>query len=142
MSELVFTVHDDHPQHETALIDSDLGDSNDGAAPLHEVTALSCFARASDGSVIGGVVGRCWGHCCELQQLWVLPSRRGCGIGSQLIKEFETHAGRRGCTSVYLETFSFQAPSLYRTLGYTIEYERTDFPHGITKFHMIKKIAS
>jgi hypothetical protein len=35
-----------------------------------------CIARNSEGSVIGGAVGRTWGDCCELQQLWVDQQQR------------------------------------------------------------------
>jgi ribosomal protein S18 acetylase RimI-like enzyme len=139
--DLAFSTHDCYPPEETAIVDSGLGESNDSAAPLHEVEPISCFARTEDGRVIGGAVGRSWGLCCELQQLWVAPSHRRRGVGAQLVKNFEAHAFRRGCKSFYLETFSFQAPSLYRSLGYEVKYERKGYPHGITKFHMVKHVA-
>jgi ribosomal protein S18 acetylase RimI-like enzyme len=139
--DLTFSTHDGYPPEETAIVGSGLSEANDAAAPLHEVEAISCFARTEDNRVIGGAVGRRWGLCCELQQLWVAPSHRRRGLGGQLVKEFEAHALRRGCNFFYLETFSFQAPSLYRSLGYEVEYERKGYPHGITKFHMVKHVG-
>lgn len=130
--------HDSHPLEETALVDRGLGEANDAAAPLHEVQLLSCFARADDGAVIGGAVGRWWGRCCELQQLWVEPSHRLRGIGRQLIQAFEARAHEHGCSIFYLETFDFQAPHLYRSLGYTVAYELKVYPHGIVKSIMVK----
>ena len=138
MAGFTVTTYDSHPPAETALVDSGLGDANDAAAPLHEVQPISCFARAASGELIGGVVGRWWGSCCELQQLWVEPSHRGKGIGTQLIGAFEAHARSRGCSSFYLETFSFQAPTLYQSLGYEVAYEHKMYPHGIAKFIMTK----
>jgi GNAT superfamily N-acetyltransferase len=78
--------HDSYPPQETALVDRGLGEANDAAAPLHEVRPLSCFARTEVGRVVGGAVGRWWGECCELQQLWVELSYRRRGIGTQLIQ--------------------------------------------------------
>lgn len=132
------TVHDDLPPAEAKLVDDGLGDYNERAAPLHEVRPLSAFARAPDGKVIGGAVGRTWGQCCELQQLFVEASHRRQGIGAALVRAFEARALERGCRIFYLETFSFQAPSLYRSLGYETKEETGGFAPGISK-HFMKK---
>ncbi|MEQ1736311.1 MAG: GNAT family N-acetyltransferase, partial [Rhodoglobus sp.] len=105
---------------EAELVGDGLDSANAGAAPLDDVVPLSCFARLPDGAVVGGAIGRTWGVCCELQQLWVEPARRRQGLGAELVKAFEAHAAARGCSTYYLETFSFQAPSLYRSLGYEV----------------------
>ncbi|MEO8487963.1 MAG: GNAT family N-acetyltransferase, partial [Betaproteobacteria bacterium] len=94
---LAFSLHDDVPREEARLIDEGLGASNDAAAPLHEVRPLSCFARLPTGVAVGGAVGRTWGACCELQQLWVAPEHRRMGIGAALVTEFERGADARGC---------------------------------------------
>lgn len=140
--EICVSTHDDYPSADCAVVDRGLGESNGASAPLHEVQAISCFARSPLDQVVGGAVGRRWGACGELQQLWVAPAHRRLGIGSTLVRAFESHARRHGCTSFYLETFSFQAPSLYIRLGYKVEYERTVYPHGIVKYHMGKQVGS
>ena len=136
------SVHDSCPPEESAIVDNGIGAANDEAAPLHEVQPISCFARTDSDLVVGGAVGRLWGECCELQQIWVAPSHRRQGIGSQLLMAFEAHAKHRGCTCLYLETFSFQTPGLYQSRGYQIKYERKGFPHGIVKYHMLKEIGT
>ncbi len=141
VADIAITLHDEVPAAEGRLVDSGLGDANEAAAPLHEVRALSAFARLASGAVIGGAVGRTWGECCELQQLWVDPAQRRQGIGARLVREFEQHALARGCRTFYLETFSFQAPSLYRSLGYEVTHELHGFAPGIVKYLMVRRLA-
>ena len=133
--------HDGLPPPQAQVVDEGLGAFNDRAAPLHEVRALSCFAHDAQGRVVGGAVGRVWGPCGELQQLWVDEAWRRQGLGSALLQAFEAQAREAGCASIHLETFSFQAPALYARLGYAVEYTRRDFPHGIVKVHMLKQLG-
>jgi len=86
-------------------------------------------------------VGRTWGSCCELQQLWVDPTQRRKGIGASLVQAFEAHALARGCSTCDLETFSFQAPSLYRSLGYEVALALEGFAPGIVKYTMVRRSA-
>lgn len=136
------TIHDGHLPAESAVVDAGLGSFNDAAAPLHEVRPIACFAHGDDGAVIGGAVGRWWGGCAELQQLWVEDAHRKHGLGAALVGAFEEHARAKGCTYLYLETFSFQAPAFYERLGYVTEYVRRGYPHGIAKFHMAKAVGA
>ena len=133
-----YTVHDERLPKEIDIVDTGLGRSNDAAAPLDDVHHLSCFARLPDADVIGGAVGRTWGSCCELQQLWVADAHRRKGVGARLVKEFERAAEARGCHTFYLETFSFQAPALYRSLGYEVKAAIAGFPDGIIKYMMVR----
>jgi ribosomal protein S18 acetylase RimI-like enzyme len=140
MSEaLAWAVHDHVPPDAGGVVDRGLGQSNEAAAPMHEVERLSCFASLASGAVVGGAVGRRWGECCELQQLWVDPAYRRRGIGSKLVERFEARAAERGCRTFYLETFSFQAPAFYRALGYHAAAEIPGFPAGIVKYLMLRR---
>ena len=132
------TRHDDPPHADAARVDHGLGEFNAAAAPLHEVQTLACFARLASGEVVGGAVGRTWGRCCELQQLWVEAPRRRGGLGTRLVRDFEAAAQQRGCTIFYLETFTFQAPGLYRALGYEVVHEHAVYPHGIVRYLMVR----
>ena len=110
--------------------------------PSTASSPLACFARSPAGDVIGGAVGRTWGECCELQQLWVAPEQRQRGIGSRLVRMFEARGRERGCRTFYLYTFSFQAPSFYQALGYRPAHEIRGFPDGIVKYLMMRNVAS
>ena len=134
------SVHDDLPAAEAAVIDAGLDAANAAAAALHEVRPLACFARLPSGVVVGGAVGRTWGACCELQQLWVEPAQRRRGLATRLVRAFEARAQARGCRVFYLETFSFQAPALYRSLGYATRHVIEGFAPGVAKFLMLREI--
>ncbi|MFO1217179.1 MAG: GNAT family N-acetyltransferase [Burkholderiaceae bacterium] len=138
---ITITEHDDPPAADAAVVDEGIGESNAAAAPLHDVRPLGCFARDASGAAVGGAVGRTWGECAELQQLWVAPSCRGRGIGRALVLRFEQQAVARGCRRCYLETFSFQAPALYRALGYVQQMQIEGFAPGIVKTAMVKELG-
>ncbi len=126
---------------EAELIDAGLGEFNQQAAPLHEVKPLAVIARNASGHVTAGAIGRTWDTACELQQLWVQPAQRGAGLGSALMKQFEQSAQARGCTVVYLETFSFQACPFYVRLGYSVADTMDLLPHGIVRWRLVKRLA-
>jgi len=136
---ITVTVHDQLPP-EATVIDTGLGEANAASAPLEDVRALASLARDDAGRVIGGAIGRTWGACCELQQLWVEPAHRRCGIASLLVREFERRAEARGARTFYLETFSFQAPGLYRSLGYSERLALHGFALGIVKYTMVREL--
>jgi GNAT superfamily N-acetyltransferase len=141
-TDFLVSVHDDIPTEEGLLVDGGLRQSNEAAAPLHEIRPLSCFVRSADGLVVGGAVGRTWRACCELQQLWVTPSHRGHGLGALLVRRFEERAESRGCRTFYLETFSFQAPGLYQSLGYVSKLALHGFGSGIVKYVMVRETSA
>ena len=71
------------------MVDAGLEAHNCAVAPLADVTPMAAFAADPSGKVIGGAVGRTWGRCCELLQLWVTSEHRASGVGSRLLREFE-----------------------------------------------------
>ena len=137
--DLSCTTHDEPAADEALLVDAALEHANQAAAPLHQVRPLATFARLGPGEPIGGAIGRTWGACCELQQLWVHPDHRRRGIASRLVRAFEARARQRGCRTFYLETFSFQAPALYRSLGYEVASELHGFAPGVIKYLMVRR---
>ena len=116
-----FTVRDDVSPEDAAAVDDGLAEANQ-ATPLQDVRRLSALAR-HQGEIVGGAIGRTWGQCCELQQLWVSTEHRRRGVGSRLLQAFERRAQERGCRLVYLDTFSFQAPVFYKAHGYAVAHE-------------------
>jgi GNAT superfamily N-acetyltransferase len=126
---------------ELAVVDGGIGAFNQANPALADVCVLHVLARDAQGHVHGGAIGRTWGQCCELQQLWVQQARRRQGIGKQLLARFEHEAMQRGCTLIYLETFSFQAPQFYAVRGYTVALQTHGFTQGVVKTTLHKRIA-
>ena len=102
---------------------------------------LAAFATDADRRVVGGAVGRTWGLCCELLELWVEERYRKVGVGSRLLRDFEAGARARGCSIFYLTTLSFQAPGFYRRHGYDVLARIEGYPDGIVKYLMHKRDA-
>jgi GNAT superfamily N-acetyltransferase len=122
-------------------VDAGLGRFNDQAAPLHEVQSLACVAEAEDGSLIGGLLGRTWGACAEIQQLWITEDARKGGVGRALLNEFEHAARERGVSTFYLETWSFQARGFYESCGYAVALEINGMGPGLAKYTMLKRLS-
>lgn len=127
---------DDAPEALLRAVDQGLEEYNLSVAPLREVKPLSAIACDPEGRVQGGAVGRTWGACCELLQLWVAADLRSQGLGTGLLQQFEHSARGRGCTVFYLTTLSYQAPDFYKKNGYAVTAQITGYPEGIRKYLM------
>jgi GNAT superfamily N-acetyltransferase len=92
--------------------------------------------------VVAGISGWTWGDCCELQSLWVQPSLRGRGLGSELIAAAETEAAERGCVQTVHFTYEFQAGMLYERNGYKLVARVKDFPSGTDALWYHKGLGS
>jgi GNAT superfamily N-acetyltransferase len=91
-----------------------------------------------DGVLLGGLVGVtqwCWLY---ISYLWVSEDVRRQGVGSQILTTAETIARSRGCRAVWLNTFSYQAPGFYETMGYEEFGVLEDCPPG-GSFHFLWK---
>ncbi|RZT97865.1 GNAT family N-acetyltransferase [Rivibacter subsaxonicus] len=138
---LLFGSTDTPSDEQLLVVDTGLEQHNHAVAPLADVRPLAAFATEPSGQIVGGAVGRTWGACCELLQLWVAPAYRGAGVGSRLLEAFEAHARARACTVFYLTTLSFQAPDFYRKHRYAVLAQITGYPNGIVKYLMHKTEA-
>lgn len=72
-----------------------------------------------DGELVAGVSGWTWGVAAGIGMTWVREQARGTGLGERLLADFETEARARGCTHVFVTSFTFQAPGFYERHGYT-----------------------
>jgi N-acetylglutamate synthase-like GNAT family acetyltransferase len=66
--------------------------------------------------------------------LWVIDELCGRGYGHRLLTAAEDEARQRGAKNAYLDTFSFQAPTLHKQHGYQVFGQLEDFPPGHQRY--------
>ncbi|MFC7363148.1 GNAT family N-acetyltransferase [Nocardioides astragali] len=96
-----------------------LSEFNRAATPdVTPAEELTIRVRDETDELVGGISGWTWGGASGMGMVWVHPAFRGSGLGSELLRAFETEAARRGCTHVFVTSFTFQAPGFYERHGY------------------------
>lgn len=86
-----------------------------GQSPARELTVQ----RHNDaGELLGGISGWTWGDAGAMGMVWVRNNSRGVGVGGLLLGDFEAEAKDRGCTHLFVTSFTFQAPGFYERHGY------------------------
>lgn len=140
-TDLTITAFDESRPGLEAVVDAGLDRFNDAHAAFDGQRPLNCAARDARQAVVGGAVGRTLGQCAELTRLWVDDAQRGRGVGAALVRAFERRARDRGCVTVYLSTFSFQARPFYEQLGYRVALEIPGHGAAGSKFLMLRTLA-
>lgn len=93
------------------------------------------------GVTVGGLTARI-GYSRMFVELLHIPEHlRGRRYGEKLMREAESVARDAGCTGIWLDTFSFQAPGFYQKLGYAEFGTLADYPPGYTR-HFLHKTLS
>ncbi len=89
--------------------------ATEGVAPSRELTVQ---ILDDSGELAAGVSGWTWGAAAGIGMTWVRDEARGAGLGARLLASFEDEARARGCTHVFVTSFTFQAPGFYERCGY------------------------
>ena len=79
--------------------------------------SLSLTARV-EGELAGGIVAYLVADTVEIEYLSVQERFRGRGIARALLARVESQAQERGARKILLNTYGFQAPGLYRHIGF------------------------
>ncbi|WP_318240886.1 GNAT family N-acetyltransferase [Janibacter melonis] len=105
--------------------------------PAQELTVRA----HQDGRLVAGLSGWTWGHACAIAMTWVEQDLRGTGLGATLLDTFEQEARARGCTHVFVTSFTFQAPEFYQRHGYREIFRWMSVPTtGRDDVHMRKDL--
>ena len=121
---------------------SDELDKYNAAATPDVAAAEELTVRVEErGELVAGASGWTWGHAAGIGMTWVRDDRRGTGVGASLLAAFEDEARQRGCTHVFVTSFTFQAPGFYRRLGYEEIFRWGSVPTpGRDDVHMRKQL--
>jgi GNAT superfamily N-acetyltransferase len=90
------------------------------------------------GQSVGGLWGELYYDWLFVELLFVPESLRGKDFGSKLLGEAERIAKAKGCTGIWLDTFSFQAPGFYEKHGYERFAALENYPRGKQRFFFRK----
>lgn len=110
-------------------------------APVYQPRPLKILLHAEETETILGVLTgqSVWGWL-YIHLLWVDETRQGEGLGSCLMQAAEIEAEKRGCTGLWISTYSFQAPAFYEKLGYAPFGRIDDFPPGYVRHFYQKRL--
>lgn len=99
-----------------------------------ESVAIVC----NEGDLLAGalVYQQFWG-AMHIKYLYVHESKRGRGIGTELVNRAVAIAREMDMPFAFVETMSFQALDFYRKVGFVLEYTRSGYAHN-TSFHYLR----
>lgn len=101
---------------------------------------INIFLKDKNKKVYGGVIVTVLWNGIEINSLWVEESLRGQGWGRKLMEEAEKEGKKRGCTIIYTNTFTWQAPHFYEKLGYKPYGKLDNFPPGNSLTYYYKNL--
>ena len=142
MPNLTITSEPDAPQAEVRAIGDGLDAFNNGVLGDPGYSPVRLFLRDEDGAIAGGLVAEIYLEWMYVRILWIADAHRGQGHGAALMRRAEDEAKGRGCRAVWLDTFTFQAPELYRKLGYREFGRLDDYPPGHARHFFVKSLAT
>ncbi|HET6505042.1 MAG TPA: GNAT family N-acetyltransferase [Amycolatopsis sp.] len=96
-------------------------DHEPGVKPTAEDVAVFVVARDRRGRAVGcGALRLLDAAAAEIKRMYVVPEARGGGVATAVLRELETHARRRGLTTLKLETGPAQPDAIrfYEREGY------------------------
>jgi putative acetyltransferase len=97
-------------------------DHEPGSAPTAEDIAVFLVARDATGTAVGcGGLRPLDATSAEVKRMYVVPSARGTGVATAVLRALEAQAAARGWRTLRLETGTFQPDAIrfYEREGYT-----------------------
>ncbi|RWL84264.1 MAG: N-acetyltransferase [Mesorhizobium sp.] len=134
-----------HPEHDLSAAEIDaiegrLYDHNRQAVGQSDAEGLGFVIRDEAGCIVGVAAGYSWAGTSELKQMWVDQSHRGRGYGRALLRAFIAEAKIRAVRRIWVQSYDFQAPSMYEKAGFIRVAEFADWPEGHSNVILCKTL--
>ncbi|MFD3718826.1 GNAT family N-acetyltransferase [Streptomyces sp. NPDC058674] len=123
-----------------ARLNKELDAFNQAATTGHEQSEFTVRVTDADGALVAGLSGWSWGDRAGIAMTWVREDSRGDGWGGRLLAAAEDEARRRGCATVLVSSFTFQAPAFYARHGYAETARVPGFPGGHEDVYFLKQL--
>ena len=131
----------EHQAEAIQFLDDKIYEFNAAAINKYDGNLFTKIIRDQDNNIIAGISGWTWAMVSEITLLWVKEEYRNNGLGKILLKAAEEEIIKKGCTTILLRSYSFQAPLFYEKNGYKTVYILDDFPNGYKHYNLVKRIA-
>lgn len=125
---------------ELKFLEDRIYEFNSGKTGINDGRLFAFFVRNGQQEIVAGLSGWTWANACEIRDLWVHPEWRGQGYGRSLLESAEEEARTRGCKTILLSSYSFQAPAFYEKCGFKLAWLLNDFPPGHQNCFLIKRL--
>jgi ribosomal protein S18 acetylase RimI-like enzyme len=137
-----YCIETDQDTHKTIqFLEDKIYEYNSSKTHVDDGCLFSRIVKSGDKEIIAGIAGWTWTGICEITQLWVDRKIRGRGIGKILLEAAELEARCKGCRTILIKSYSFQAPHFYEKHGYKTEHIINGFPEG-HGYHILTKQIS
>jgi GNAT superfamily N-acetyltransferase len=131
----------EHQAEAIQFLDDKIYEFNAAAINKYDGNLFTRIIRDQNNDIIAGISGWTWAMVSEITLLWVKEEYRNNGLGKILLKAAEEEIIKKGCTTILLRSYSFQAPLFYEKNGYKTVYILDDFPNGYKHYNLVKRIA-
>jgi ribosomal protein S18 acetylase RimI-like enzyme len=129
------------PHQVIQLLEDKIYEHNSTKTNKDDGFLFSRIVRDNNKDIIAGIAGWIWASICEITQLWVDEKVRKNGVGKMLLEAAEAEAKSKGCITILVRSYGFQAPHFYERYGYKIEHILNGFPEGHSYYFLAKKIG-
>lgn len=122
------------------ILGKGLDEHNIAAAGPYNYSEYVVGVRDAKGAARGGFLVEVYYESAFLKWAWVDKTVRRKALGRALMQQAEDEARRRGCTNLWLDTFSFQARPFYEKLGYSVFGTLKQGRKGVERYWLSKEL--
>lgn len=101
---------------------------------------LGFFIKDQDGNILSAVVVQVFWGSLQVKYVWTHKDHRRQGYAKKLMEEALDYGRKNECEFAAVETMSFQAPEFYKKFGFSVDFERKGYKHGVSYIYMKKDL--